>query len=152
MLGENLMKLRKKQGLSQQAVADLLNVSRQTISNWELNQGAPTIDKAKELAKLYHVSLDDLTENEVEVVCSKQRDVHVLYNLIGKLCKIDCKESSLYLDSPSKDQFLVLDVNEQWLKVKYQRRKGISLKKEYVIKLIDLNDINGFEIVGENNE
>lgn len=33
MLGENLMKLRKKHGLSQQAVADLLNVSRQTISN-----------------------------------------------------------------------------------------------------------------------
>ena len=46
----------------------------------------------------------------------------------------------------------MLDVNEQWLKVKYQRRKGISLKKEYVIKLIDLNDINGFEIVGENDE
>ena len=104
------------------------------------------------MAKLYHVSLDDLTENEVEVISSKQKDIHILYGLIGKICKIDCKESSLYLDSPSKDQFLVLDVNEQWLKVKYQRRKGISLKKEYVIKLIDLNDINGFEIVGENDE
>lgn len=35
MLGEKLMRLRKKQGYSQQEVADKLSVSRQTISNWE---------------------------------------------------------------------------------------------------------------------
>lgn len=152
MIGNNLIKLRKKQGLSQQEVADLLKVSRQTISNWELNQGAPTIDKAKDLAQLYTVSLDDLVGHNVEVISSKEkRESLILKSLIGKICKIDCKETSLYLDSPKKEQFVVLDVNDQWMKVKYERRIGMTLKKEEVIKLIDIDDINGFEVVGENN-
>ncbi len=153
MIGDNLIKLRKKQGMSQSEVADLLKVSRQTISNWELNQGAPTIDKAKELAQLYDVSLDDLVGNNVEIISSKEKQSsEILKRLVGKICKIDCKEKSLYLDSPTKEQFVILDVNNQWIKVKYFRRTGIRLKKEEVIKLIDLDDINGFEVVGESDE
>lgn len=152
MIGENLMKLRKKQGMSQQEVADLLQVSRQTISNWELNQGAPTIDKAKDLAQLYDVSLDDLVGHNVEVISSKEKkESQILKNLIGKICKIDCIETLLYLDSPKKEQFVILDVNDQWVKVRYERRTGLTLKKEEVIKLIDIDDINGFEVVGEDN-
>lgn len=153
MIGENLMKLRKKQGMSQQEVADLLHVSRQTISNWELNQGAPTIDKARELAKLYNVSLDDLVGHDTEVISSiENKESVILKKLIGKICKIDCKELSLYLDSPTKDQFVVLDVNNQWMKVKYERRTGMTLKKEEVIKLIDIDDIQGFEVIGDSDE
>lgn len=153
MIGENLMKLRKKQGMSQQEVADLLQVSRQTISNWELNQGAPSIDKAKELAKLYHVSLDDLVGHDIEVVSSREnKESSILKKLIGKVCKIDCKESSLYLDSPTKEQYVILDISKHWIKVKYERRTGITLKKEEIIKLIDIDDIQGFEIIGDADE
>ena len=56
MLGEKLMRLRKKQGYSQQEVADKLSVSRQTISNWECDQALPAVDKAMELAQLYNIS------------------------------------------------------------------------------------------------
>ena len=52
MVGEKLQSLRRKQGMSQQEVADLLGVTRQTISNWESDQGAPALDKAAELARL----------------------------------------------------------------------------------------------------
>ena len=152
MIGNNLMKLRKKQGFSQQEVADLLQVSRQTISNWELDQGSPTIDKAKELAKIYDVSLDDLVGHNVEVISSSKNESKILKNLIGKICKIDCEETMLYLDSPIKDEFIILDVNDKWLKVKYERKTGLTLKKEEVIKLIDLDDINGIEVVGECDE
>ena len=68
MLGEKLMRLRKKQGYSQQEVADKLSVSRQTISNWECDQALPAVDKAMELAQLYNISLDDLMENEINYV------------------------------------------------------------------------------------
>lgn len=51
MLGDKLMELRKKHGYSQQEIADMLSVSRQTISNWESGQGAPALDKACELAR-----------------------------------------------------------------------------------------------------
>jgi len=65
MIGEKLCSLRKQKGLSQEEVANRLNVSRQTISNWENNQALPTIDKAKELSKLYNVSIDELLDNEI---------------------------------------------------------------------------------------
>ena len=81
MLGEKLMRLRKKQGYSQQEVADKLSVSRQTISNWECDQALPAVDKAMELAQLYNISLDDLMENEIEIVSNnKTKDLH-LYNI-----------------------------------------------------------------------
>lgn len=47
-LAERLVALRKKQGYSQQEIADRLSVTRQTISNWECGQGAPALDKAAE--------------------------------------------------------------------------------------------------------
>ena len=50
LLGEKLAELRRKYGYSQQEIADLLSVTRQTISNWECGQGAPTLDKAALLA------------------------------------------------------------------------------------------------------
>ena len=74
MLGDKLVALRKKNGHSQQELADRLQVTRQTISNWELGQGAPSLDKAMELAKIYHISLDDLVENQVEIVVNLALD------------------------------------------------------------------------------
>ena len=46
MLKDKLIALRKKSGYSQQELADLLSLTRQTISNWENGQSAPTFDKA----------------------------------------------------------------------------------------------------------
>lgn len=59
-LGENLLDLRKKSGLSQEDVADKLGVSRQTVSKWETDQTVPELIKAKLLSQLYNVSYDYL--------------------------------------------------------------------------------------------
>lgn len=59
-LGENLLYLRKKAGLSQEDVAEKLSVSRQTVSKWESDQTAPELIKAKLLSQLYNVSYDYL--------------------------------------------------------------------------------------------
>lgn len=152
MLKEKLLQLRKKQGLSQQEVADKLHLTRQTISNWECGQGAPSIDKAKELSMLYHVSLDDLVGNEVEVVTvSQQKNLFILSSLIGKTCILDCSDMSFMLDC-SIAKVKIIDVNEEWLKVEYSRRKDNLIGKETVIKLIDINLVRGFEIVGDEDE
>ncbi len=66
-LGDNLFSARKKSGLSQEAVAEKLGVSRQTISKWELNETLPDIRQAKNLAALYRVTLDELTDFDVNV-------------------------------------------------------------------------------------
>lgn len=59
-LGDKLLDLRKKAGLSQEDVADKLSVSRQTVSKWETNQTVPELIKVKLLSKLYNVSYDYL--------------------------------------------------------------------------------------------
>lgn len=147
MLGEKLLQLRKKQGLSQQEVADKLSVTRQTISNWECDQAIPTIDKASALAKLYNVSLDVLLENEIEVITKqKKKDIHVLKRLVGKTCVIECDDIDITLDL-SNAKVKIIDVNEDWIKVEYERTKNNAfIKKEKVIKLIDLSKIKGFSI------
>ena len=66
-LGNNLFQARKKAGLSQEAVAEKLGVSRQTISKWETDETVPDIYQAKKLAKLYNLTLDELIEFDIDV-------------------------------------------------------------------------------------
>ncbi|MGX9758269.1 helix-turn-helix domain-containing protein [Clostridioides difficile] len=63
-LGENLKKLRKERNLSQEQLAEMLNVSRQAISKWESNKTYPDIENLVLLRNLFNVSLDYLIVNE----------------------------------------------------------------------------------------
>ena len=66
-LGENLFQARKRKGLSQEAVAEKLGVSRQTISKWETDETLPDIRQAKKLAVLYGLTMDELIEFDADV-------------------------------------------------------------------------------------
>lgn len=66
-LGSSLFHARKSKGLSQEAAAEKLGVSRQTISKWETDETLPDIRQAKGLAVLYGQSLDELIEFDLEV-------------------------------------------------------------------------------------
>ena len=79
-LGNSLFHARKKCGLSQEEVAEKLGVSRQTISKWETDETLPDIRQSKKMAKLYHVSLDELAEfdidlKEIEEIIEKSSEV-----------------------------------------------------------------------------
>ena len=65
-LGERLLNLRKEKHLSQEEVADKINVSRQTISKWETDQSTPDFDKIMPLCKLYEISADELLTGKEE--------------------------------------------------------------------------------------
>lgn len=60
---EKLMELRKEKGWSQEELGNRLNVTRQTISKWELAQTTPEMDKLLELSRLFEISLDELLNN-----------------------------------------------------------------------------------------
>ena len=66
-LGNSLFNARKKAGLSQEEVAEKLGVSRQTISKWELDETLPDIQQSKKLSRLYHLTLDELIDFDVEL-------------------------------------------------------------------------------------
>ena len=59
-LGERILKYRKKAGISQEELADRLNVTRQSISLWETDQTVPSLDSLITLAQIFGVSLDEL--------------------------------------------------------------------------------------------
>lgn len=57
---ERLLKLRKENALSQEELGEKLNVTRQTVSKWELGETTPEMEKLIEMAKLFNVSTDEL--------------------------------------------------------------------------------------------
>lgn len=63
-IGEKLYELRKEKHLSQEEVAEKLDVTRQTISKWETNQSTPDFDKIKPLCELYDITADELLTGE----------------------------------------------------------------------------------------
>lgn len=64
-IGKNILNLRKSINLSQEQLAEKIGVARQTISNWELDESSPDLKQAKELSKIFNVSLDDLTGDSI---------------------------------------------------------------------------------------
>lgn len=60
MINMNLTALRKQYGLTQEEVAEKINVSRQAIAKWEKGESMPDINNCAALAKLFQVSLDEL--------------------------------------------------------------------------------------------
>lgn len=66
-LGNSLFQARKNRGLSQEDVAEKLGVSRQTVSKWETDETVPDIRQSKKMAVLYHVSLDELIDFDIDI-------------------------------------------------------------------------------------
>ena len=65
-VGEKILQLRKKMGLSQEELAEKLNVTRQTISKWETNQSSPDFEKIVPLCDLFEITTDELLRGKSE--------------------------------------------------------------------------------------
>ena len=92
-LGDKLIELRKSLHLSQEEVAERLNVTRQTISKWETDQSMPDFDKVMPLCNLY-----DITPDELFVGKKKEEEkVVVDENEIKKDKKTKCLVLSIFL-------------------------------------------------------
>lgn len=65
-LGDKLSKLRKQNNYTQEQLADILGVSRQSISKWESDVSYPETEKLIQLSDMYHCSLDYLLRDEIE--------------------------------------------------------------------------------------
>lgn len=72
-LGDKLFELRKAKNLTQDEVAEKLNVTRQTISKWETNQSAPDFDKIVPLCELYEISPNELLIGEKEETTNNEK-------------------------------------------------------------------------------
>ncbi len=66
-IGEKITHLRSISGISQEALADKLAVSRQSVSKWEMDQAQPQIDKVLQLCEVFNVSADELLYDKITI-------------------------------------------------------------------------------------
>ena len=83
-IGEKIANLRIKTGMSQEQLAEILDVSRQSVSKWEMDQALPQIDKVAKLCRIFKISTDSLLNDEVAVCDSrKNRDTNKYFGTDG---------------------------------------------------------------------
>ena len=63
-LGQKLKEIRKRFGLSQESLAEIMNVSRQAITKWESDDGLPDVSNLQELSKVFNLTVDYLLDND----------------------------------------------------------------------------------------
>ena len=77
-IGKKLKEARLNRNLTQEVIAEKLNVSRQTISNWENEKSYPDIISVIELSNLYSISLDDLLKGDDAMMEHLQESTNVV--------------------------------------------------------------------------
>ena len=89
-LSEKLYQLRKKSGLSQEKLAEQLDVSRQAISKWESGYSIPESDKLIAISKFFQVSLDYLVKDDIESADVPKEEMQAVDNTKAVLGLIFC--------------------------------------------------------------
>ena len=140
---ENLIKLRKGKGWSQEDLADKLDISRQAVSKWEVGTSKPDIDNLMKLSKLFSKPIDELVNNkivhtEAMSIVVKKRDfkhdlllwLRGLIVLLIVLLVIDTiyKFTMLFIITMREQKYKELD-NYHYVVTTYDE-SGISEKEE----------------------
>ena len=88
-LGDKILQLRKKNGLSQEQLGEKVYVTRQTISNWELGDTTPNPEQLKKMSKAFNVSIDEILDNDSkEFLMNKISNTEKLAGIIIKILKV----------------------------------------------------------------
>ncbi|MBE6634544.1 MAG: helix-turn-helix transcriptional regulator, partial [Ruminococcaceae bacterium] len=84
-LGEKISKFRKEYNYTQEQLADILGVSRQSISKWELDIAYPETEKLIKMGKLFECSMDYLLNEDItEKQCMEPKETETLWSMIKK--------------------------------------------------------------------
>lgn len=126
-LGNKIVELRKKRNLTQEQLSEKLGITRQTLSNWEKDIPNPDIIQAKNIASFFKITLDDLTDNKLEINCSKK---NILCNLVNKNCNLDM------LSDDHNEVFgkvcTILEANDEFVKFSFKDKKYRICNSDYV--------------------
>ena len=107
MLGERIANLRKERKVSQEELADVLNTSRQAISKWERGESDPDIDRLKDLAIYFGVSIDYLLGYDLESTSVNNFIERIKENFENKKLDISIDEIRLIV-SKNSNNFVLL--------------------------------------------
>ena len=132
LFSEKLRMMRKGKSLTQEDLAEKLNVSRQAITKWESGEGTPDIKNLKEISKLFDQSIDELVKDELDITVKQEWK----YNYFTEL-EIDhtkhfdiniCKIHELNIQS----------IKEEKIKLEFLSNEEEQIENNFKVKFDDL--------------
>ena len=162
--GEKLKEIRKRFGLTQEKLSELINVSRQAITKWENDEGLPDITNLQELSKLFGITIDYLLDKDKyksklsmydEVLKEYFDESYEIYNL-SRSKKMNIVENLI-------DTFIVPEIGpvstadalsdlSPYYLVKKDNLKFLVNIKNYVLEIIELpNNTSDKKIIYNRN-
>lgn len=130
-MGEKLAFLRKKRGITQEELSEMLNVSRQSVSRWELDAAFPETDKLIKLSKLFECSIDFLLNESIQKskeTADKSMSMAEYYKFIRE-CGYFFLATSVD-DQPGLRPFGMIYSNDETLFISTDKRKKVYLELE----------------------
>lgn len=146
-IGEKIVEARKANNLTQEQLAELMGVTRQSISRWEQNVAYPEVEKILRLSDILNVSCDYLLkENETrKSITSDEKEkqsvvTRLLRGMVGKKVKIDLLDGDMdvdFFDTACE----ILELDGDFMKVSCEKNKAVE------VHLIDTAKIASLELV-----
>lgn len=142
-LGEQISTLRKRDGLSQDEFANVLNVSRQTVSNWENAKSYPDLEMIIKISDYFKISVDELLKNDNHVVeqidsQKKKKQQYFIFLVILLILSVSIIFSLYYKYKDSTAVNFTMKKHETY--------------KDNEIKEFPMNVANGYFSVPKNNK
>ncbi|MBQ7794014.1 MAG: helix-turn-helix domain-containing protein [Clostridia bacterium] len=155
-IGENIARLRKKQGLTQQQLAEKLNVSNKAVSKWENGQGYPDIHLFPTLATLFNISIDYLMRGD-------RKGITIAGNMLADIVKtIDSYPKCGMLSYISEISYAVggcvpntainLAKIDRSVPISVAGKLGMDENGRYVLQQLQLNGIDTERVVFSQTE
>lgn len=151
-IGEKIKQIRKEEGLSQEQLAEKMNVSRAAIAKWENENGIPDIENLIKLSQLFNISIDELVGNSVKNITEKSGSEDNTY-YIGKKCSVDLID----WNDGIFDSYIVSQDEKFLYYITFEKKRKIvgALSKPYIKKItlcskkekqeVDLSDFTGLQ-------
>ncbi len=97
ILADKIINERKKNGWSQEELAEMLEVSRQSVSKWEGAQSVPDLQKILKMAEVFGVSTDYLLKDEIEPEPLKENSGNIIPTDSGNVRRVSMEEASEFI-------------------------------------------------------
>lgn len=101
---DNLKRLRKENNLSQEELAEKLNVSRQSVSKWESNSAYPEMDKIIQISNMFNIGIDELLNKNISEVQEEKQVKSTINKYIDDFLSFISKSIDMFLNMKFKDK------------------------------------------------
>ncbi len=132
---EKIKMLRKNNNLTQEELAEKLNVSRQAITKWESGEGIPDIDNLKEISTLFNITIDELVKENKDVSMNNNNYIEEIEIDHTKHFDIRVNKCDVIDIVSNKKEKVLIEVRS----LEEEKEKLIKIKNDNIYNRLDIN-------------